>query len=233
MPFSYKQMLCDLEQSFKLEKASYFLICHSAGHQAPAPPKPWPSSVSPGLTSPLPSLLPLESKIPLKALHGQSCGSWELLPHPADARALLISQRSGPPKETSTFENYKLIKNYKQIELTPGNRASVCPIDTPMLQWMLTDQQPGIPRTVFRVVGAEGRHASKRLCPIKNNRPWKRNLSPEQIRICKAAKLHNYRHNVLKIGHVPAQAARAWHPSTALPRVAVLRGAVVPSQVDR
>lgn len=76
--------------------------------------------------------------------------------------------------------------------------------------------------------------ASKRLCtscPIKNNRPRKCNRSPEQIRICEAAKLHNYRHNTLKIGPVPAQAARAWHPSTVLPRVAVLIGAVAPSQV--
>lgn len=68
-------------------------------------------------------------------------------------------------------------------------------------------------------------------CPIKSNRPRHRNLSPEQIRICKAAKLHNYRHNTLKIGPVPAQAARAWHPSVALPRVAVLIGAVAPCQV--
>lgn len=48
---------------------------------------------------------------------------------------------------------------------------------------------------------------------------------------CEAAKLHNYRHNTLKIGPVPAQPARAWHPSTVLPRVAVLIGAVAPSQV--
>lgn len=68
-------------------------------------------------------------------------------------------------------------------------------------------------------------------CPIKNNRPRKHNLSPEQIRVCKAAKLHNYRHNTLKIGPVPAQAARVWHPSTALPRVAVLMEAVAQSQV--
>lgn len=55
--------------------------------------------------------------------------------------------------------------------------------------------------------------------------------STEQIRICKAVKLHNYRHNTLKIGSVPAQAASVWHPSTALPRVAVLTGAVALSQV--
>lgn len=36
---------------------------------------------------------------------------------------------------------------------------------------------------------------------------------------------------MLKIGSEPAQAAREWHPSTVLPRVAVLIGAVALSQV--
>lgn len=77
-------MLCDLELSSKLEKASDLLIYRSTGQQVPAPPKSCLSSVSPGLTLTLP-ILPLESKTPLKALPGQSCSLWELIPHPADS----------------------------------------------------------------------------------------------------------------------------------------------------
>lgn len=138
MPFPCNQMLCDLEQTPKLKKASGLVICSDAGHQALLHPSPSPALSHLGLTLTLSTLLPLQSKISLTVLPGQSCSSRELIPHSADTRTLLIP-----------------------VELAPGSRASVCPIDTLMLQWLLSDRQPGTPSTVFRAVGAGGRHG----CP--------------------------------------------------------------------